>query len=178
VDEGSFQPSETMLRLYPEAGAGGYTRHDGFVEFYTRVNALLGPRSRILDLGAGRGQWADDGSLPSIAHMLRSFHERVESVVGVDVDPVVLNNPTLADAQVIKPGETLSFPDGSFDVVLADHVLEHIDKPDAASLAADISRILRPGGWFVARTPNKWGMIGIGARVVPNRLHTRDAVAT
>ena len=33
--------------------------------------------------------------------------------------------------------------------------------------------MLRPGGWLAARTPNKWGMIGIGARAVPNDLHTR-----
>ncbi len=32
---------------------------------------------------------------------------------------------------------------------------------------------MRPGGWFCAWTPNRWGYTGIGARLVPNSLHAR-----
>jgi SAM-dependent methyltransferase len=166
-----FQPSDTLRRLYPEASAGGFTRHDGFVEFYTRVNALLGPESRVLDFGAGRGLWATE-PLPALSRRLRAFHERVGSVVGVDVDPAVLDNAHLDDAVVISPGEALPVGDASFDLVLADHVLEHVAEADAERVAAELLRVLRPGGWLAARTPNKWGVIGIGARAVPNRLHS------
>lgn len=167
-----FQPGETLSRLYPEVRAGGYTRYDGFIEFYTRVNALLGPDSRVLDFGAGRGLWAIE-PFPELHRRLRSFHERVAEVHGVDVDPVVLDNATLTSAQVIEPGARLPFADASFDLVLADHVLEHVGEEDAPTVAAEILRVLEPGGWLAARTPNKWGMIGIGARAVPNDLHTR-----
>ena len=85
----------------------------------------------------------------------------------------VLDNPTLASAQVIAPGEPLPFDDATFDLVVADHVLEHVDAEHAPEVAAEILRVLKPGGWFAARTPNKWGMIGVGARAVPNDLHTR-----
>lgn len=167
-----FQPSETLRHLYPEADAGGYTRHDGFVEFYTRVNALLAPESRVLDFGAGRGQWATE-PLPHMSHWLRAFHERVAHVAGVDVDPVVKENPQLAEAHVIGPSDRLPFDDDSFDLVLADYVLEHVQEADAPRVAAEIMRVLKPGGWFAARTPNKWGMIGLGARAVPNRMHAK-----
>ncbi|TQK69439.1 MULTISPECIES: bifunctional 2-polyprenyl-6-hydroxyphenol methylase/3-demethylubiquinol 3-O-methyltransferase UbiG [unclassified Nocardioides] len=167
-----FQPGETLSRLYPEVRAGGYTRYDGFIEFYTRVNALLGPDSRVLDFGAGRGLWAIE-PFPELHRRLRSFHERVAEVHGVDVDPVVLDNATLTSAQVIEPGARLPFADASFDLVLADHVLEHVGEEDAPTVSAEILRVLKPGGWLAARTPNKWGMIGIGARAVPNDLHTR-----
>lgn len=167
-----FQPGETLSRLYPEVRAGGYTRYDGFIEFYTRVNALLGPDSRVLDFGAGRGLWAIE-PFPELHRRLRSFHERVAEVHGVDVDPVVLDNATLTSAKVIEPGARLPFADASFDLVLADHVLEHVGEEDAPTVSAEILRILKPGGWLAARTPNKWGMIGIGARAVPNDLHTR-----
>jgi len=170
--ESTFRPGETLTRLYPEVRAGGYTRHDGFIEFYTRVNALLSPDSRVLDFGAGRGLWAIE-PFPELHRRLRSFHERVAEVHGVDVDPVVLDNPTLASAQVIEPGALLPFEDASFDLVLADHVLEHVSDADAPTVAAEMLRILVPGGWIAARTPNKWGIIGIGARAVPNDLHTR-----
>ncbi len=167
-----FEPSETLRRLYPEAQAGGFTRYDGFVEFYTRVNALLDEDSVVLDFGAGRGVWAHE-PIPAFSQQLRAIHTRVRRYEGVDVDEAVLGNPTLAEAKVIEPGDPLPYDAGTFDLVVADYVLEHVAEEDAPGVAAEILRILKPGGWFAARTPNKWGMIGIGARAVPNDLHTR-----
>lgn len=168
----AFRPGRTLCALYPEASAGGYTRHDGFVEFYSRVNALLGPDSSVLDFGAGRGEWTD-GRIPTYSTHLRAFHERVAKVVGVDVDDAVLQHPALDEARVVAPGDPLPYDDASFDVVLADYVLEHVSETDAPGVAREILRVLRPGGWLAARTPNKWGLIGVGARAVPNELHTR-----
>ncbi|HJQ07303.1 MAG TPA: class I SAM-dependent methyltransferase [Nocardioides sp.] len=166
-----FRPGRLLTRLYPEVEAGGFTRYDGFVEFYSRVNALLGDKSTVLDFGAGRGLWAFEPMSDYHKH-LRAFHERVDRVEGVDVDDVVLTNPTLAAAHVIEPGATLPYDDETFDVVLADYVLEHVSAEDAPTVAGEVMRVLKPGGWFAARTPNKWGMIGLGARTVPNELHT------
>ena len=45
--------------MYPEVAAGGFTRHDGFVDFYVRVGALLTGESRVLDFGAGRGELSE-----------------------------------------------------------------------------------------------------------------------
>jgi SAM-dependent methyltransferase len=96
---------------------------------------------------------------------------RVARVVGTDVDDAVLTNPALDEAHVVALGAPLPFDDAGFDLVVADHVLEHVDAEQAPEVAQELLRVLRPGGWLAARTPNKWGMIGIGARVVPNRLH-------
>jgi SAM-dependent methyltransferase len=96
---------------------------------------------------------------------------RVARVVGTDVDDAVLTNPALDEAHVVPVGAALPFGDGSFDLVVADHVLEHVDEEHAPEVARELLRVLRPGGWLAARTPNKWGLIGIGARAVPNRLH-------
>jgi SAM-dependent methyltransferase len=163
---------ELLRRLYPETTAGGFTRTDGFVEFYTRINALLRPDSEVLDFGAGRGAWTDI-PLADYSRNLRAFHERVGRVVGVDVDPAIKDNPALAEAQVIAPGDPIPYADESFDLVVADYVLEHVSQKDAPGVADEVMRVLRPGGWFAARTPNKWGLIGLGARAVPNHLHTR-----
>ncbi|MGN6252658.1 MAG: class I SAM-dependent methyltransferase [Marmoricola sp.] len=167
-----FMPSSTLLALYPEAAVGGYTRRDGFVEFYTRVNALLDADSAVLDFGAGRGLWATE-PFPETSRRLRAFHERVERVVGIDVDDAVLDNPHLAEARVVRAHDPIPYGDATFDLVLADHVLEHVSESDAPRVAREMLRVLKPGGWVAARTPNKWGVIGIGARAVPNRLHTR-----
>ena len=161
-DESDFEPSPTLARLYPEAAVGGYTQLDGQVEFYTRVNALVGPESHVLDFGAGRGHWAVD-PMPEISRRLRMLKGRVARVVGTDVD----------EAKVVAPGAPLPYDDGTFDLVIADHVLEHIDAEHAPEVAAELMRLLKPGGWLAARTPNKWGIIGVGARAVPNSLHVR-----
>lgn len=172
MDVESFSPDPVLRRLYPEAAVGGFSRLDGQVEFYTRINALVGELSRVLDFGAGRGHWAVD-PMPEMSRRLRMLRGRVAEVVGTDVDPAVLTNPALDAAQVVELGDRLPFEAGSFDLVIADHVLEHVNADDAQDVADDVMRVLKPGGWFAARTPNKWGMIGVGARAVPNSLHVR-----
>lgn len=167
-----FTPNSTLIRVYPEAAVGGFSRMDGQIEFYTRVNALVDEMSRVLDFGAGRGHWAVD-PMPSMSRNLRWLKGRVAEVVGTDVDPAVLSNPSLDSARVVELGAPLPFEDGTFDMIIADYVLEHINKADAQAVADDVMRVLKPGGWFAARTPNKWGMIGVGARIVPNRMHVR-----
>lgn len=167
-----FTPNRTLARLYPEALVGGFSRMDGQIEFYTRINALVDQKSRVLDFGAGRGHWAVD-PMPAMSRNLRWLKGRVAEVVGTDVDPAVLSNPSLDSARVIELGEPLPFEGGTFDMIIADYVLEHVNKEDAQDVADDVMRLLRPGGWFAARTPNKWGMIGVGGRLMPNRLHVR-----
>jgi hypothetical protein len=55
--------------------------------------------------------------------------------------------------------------------VVSDWTFEHVSAP--ALVAAEFERVLRSGGWICARTPNKWGYIGLGASLVPNALHGR-----
>jgi SAM-dependent methyltransferase len=45
----------------------------------------------------------------------------------------------------------MKFPDSSFDVVICNHVLEHVD--DDRKAMAELHRVLRPGGWAVITTP-------------------------
>jgi ubiquinone/menaquinone biosynthesis C-methylase UbiE len=80
-------------------------------------------------------------------------------------------NPSVDIAVTSGPGEPLPFDDASFDLVIADYVLEHVEEP--TRIAREIRRILKPGGWLCARTPNKWGYISIGTRVVKNTVHSR-----
>ena len=49
----------------------------------------------------------------------------------------------------------ISFPDNSFDVILASHILEHI--PDDKKAISELFRVLKPGGWAVLQVPISWG---------------------
>lgn len=155
--------------MRPERIAGGFTRDDGTVQFYTRVNSLVSSSTTLLDYGAGRGRQFDVPD-PGYTQVLQNFQGRVARVIGVDVASAVLDHPHLDERHVIQPGAALPVPAGSVDVVVADWVLEHLDQPD--EFAREMERLLKPGGWLCARTVNRWGYVGIGARLVPNRVHT------
>ena len=160
---------DAVRALYPEVGAGGYTRVDGTIEFYGRISSLVGSQSSVVDLGAGRAAWLAD----PVPHrkQLRNLRGRVERLVGVDVDDAVLGNPAVDEAMVMPDPGTVPLPDSSVDAIVADYVLEHVE--DAPRIAAEIRRVLRPGGWFCARTPNRRGMTGLVASLVPNAAHVR-----
>ncbi len=157
-------------RWRPETAAGGYTRDDEAVVFYTRINALVNADAVVLDLGAGRGSRFDEGSA-AFRKWFCNFQGRVRRVVGVDVDPVVLTHPHLDEAHVTKPGGRLPLEDGSIDVVICEWVIEHVEHPQ--EFAAEVERVLKPGGWFCALTPNKFGYVGIGNLVVPETVKDR-----
>ena len=163
------RPNNIDQRFYPESGAGGFNRFDGTLQFYLRVNALVRPEMTVLDLGAGRGAMVDPPST-AFRNGLLTFKGRVRRMIGVDVDPIVETNPLLDEAHVYDGGR-LPLPDASVDLLISDYTFEHI--PDAGVFAAEIARVLKPGGWLCARTPHLYSAVALATAVTPNRLHSR-----
>ena len=56
-----------------------------------------------------------------------------------------------------------------FDLVLADNVLEHLVEP--TNIFREIWRVLKPGGLFFFKTPNKWHYMPTVARWTPHSFH-------
>jgi SAM-dependent methyltransferase len=157
-------------RAYHEANVSGFPHNDQVVSFFTQVAALLRPTHRVLDFGAGRGEFVDND--PSAYRVwLQNFRGRCDHVAGCDPDPVVLTNPTVDSADVINIGDPLPYDDEQFDLIIARYVFEHVSEPEWA--AGELLRVLKPGGWICAVTPNKWGYVALASRLVPNRLHAR-----
>lgn len=162
---------ESNLRfVYPERSVGGFTKFDGTIEFYLRINSLIHGDMTVLDFGAGRGAQLSEAKSPYRAN-LATLKGKVKYLVGADVDNAVLQNPYLDEATIITIGKPLPYEDGTFDLIYADWVLEHVSTP--SEFTSEIRRLLKPDGWFCARTPNRWGMTGIGTNLIPNKYHTK-----
>lgn len=157
-------------KIYAEANVSGFSHLDQEVAFFTQVAALLRPTSVVLDFGAGRGEFIEKD--PSTHRVwLQNLRGRCAHVDGCDPDPIVLGNPTLDSAVVIQPGKPLPYDNGRFDLIVARYVFEHISDPKWA--AAELLRVLKPGGWICAMTPNRWGYVALASRLVPNFMHPR-----
>jgi SAM-dependent methyltransferase len=160
---------KAQLARYPELAAGGFTHDNHRVIFYSRVRAILPAEAKVLDFGAGRGRSSEEFSDHAFLLDLIDLRTAGAHVMGCDVDPVVLENPMLDEATVISADGPLPYPDNEFDLVVSWAVLEHVQEADV--WAKELARVVKPGGWICAWTPNKWGMVGVGARIVPNRYH-------
>jgi glycosyltransferase involved in cell wall biosynthesis len=103
----------------------------------------------ILDDGCGSGY---------IAAHLAVLVGPHGSVVGVDQ---VDERQTSEGYQFhLLDGGVLPFADASFDIVVSNHVLEHVGSPtDQRSYLREIRRVLRPGGWLYLAVPNKYRLV-------------------
>jgi SAM-dependent methyltransferase len=154
--------------FYPESRLGGFTDVDGTVAFYNRVNAMITPQSVVLDVGCGRAEYQDDPV--ALRRGLRIFKGKAAKVIGIDLDPVALNNPFMDEVRLIE-GARWPVEDTSVDVCVADFVMEHVADPDA--FFAECRRVLKPGGLLSLRTTNWWNYFTMLARLIPERLHGR-----
>ncbi len=107
--------------------------------------AWIGTGKRVLDLGCR------DGSLTQ-------HYAAGNDVTGVDIDrqALVLAEQKLGLATVwldLSRGQ-LPFAEGSFDVVVAGELLEHLSYP--ALVVSEIRRVLVSGGMFVGSVPNSF----------------------
>lgn len=129
---------------------------------YGMIRAQVPADGAILDVGAG-GDVAPDRALKP--HFAR--------VCGVDVDPIVLDNPAIHEGRLLNPDGTIPYPDAVFDAALSDYVFEHLQDPVAT--LREVARVLKPGGRYYFRTINRWHYLSIASRMIPRRLATKIA---
>ena len=107
------------------------------------AEALSTGKESVLDVGCGNGLYI--GELYARGH--------AGTVIGMDLSPGMID---AAHARVSRTpflradAEALPFPDESFDVVLAMHMLYHVS--DRARGIAELRRVLRDGGTLLVVT--------------------------
>ncbi|MCC6905493.1 MAG: class I SAM-dependent methyltransferase [Anaerolineae bacterium] len=99
--------------------------------------------ARILENGCGLGAYA--------AHLL----EDSPRVVAFDIehDRAAAAHQRVAEVHVAA-AEALPYPDASFDLVISNEVIEHVQDDNAA--VCEMVRVLAPGGRLLVFCPNRW----------------------
>ncbi|MHC1635121.1 MAG: class I SAM-dependent methyltransferase [Candidatus Methanospirareceae archaeon] len=115
---------------------------------------LRGKRVKILDIGCGTGgiaiAFALDGaevvaSDPDETALKIGFERALEEKAEVE--------------WVIAMGEKSPFVDSSFDVIICNDVIEHVES--VRGLVAELYRLLKKGGILYLTTPNKYSLYNI-----------------
>jgi SAM-dependent methyltransferase len=130
------------------------------------AQALAADASTIVDVGCGRGALVDRTDDGRALHDLRGPGRRI---IGIDIDPVAAENPVIDEFRLIADGRW-PLEDSSVDLAICDWVLEHVTDP--LRFVAELSRSLRPGGAFLARTVSRRSPVSVAARIVPNHRHS------
>ena len=89
-------------------------------------------------------------------------------VVGLDGNEPSLRKHRSITNRVRGQISTLPFKEDSFDVVTANMVVEHLERPKEEF--CEIRRVLKPRGLFLFHTPNLYAYSTMCARMVPKRL--------
>lgn len=140
------------------------------------LDRLVRPGVRWLDLGAGsrlHGAW--------IGASQEQLAQRAGLLVGTDLHgPHMKSNVSLTCA-VLSHGQALPFRSGSFDMVSANMVVEHLEHPE--TVFKEVARLLAPGGVFIISTPNRnnpivllssWVLAANWRRLMSHKVERRD----
>jgi ubiquinone/menaquinone biosynthesis C-methylase UbiE len=125
-----------------------YLRRRRPIEVPTILQAVGGaPYPRVLDAGCGTGLW--------LADVYRRGHGH-ESLAGVDVSEMMAQETRDRLGRIACPDTKvqiencsaveLPFADGSFDLVMANAMVKHLDDGPFARFLAEAYRVLSPGG--------------------------------
>jgi SAM-dependent methyltransferase len=155
------------------------TTREGSFKSRLLQQAAIQPGERVLDLGCGTGTLAIQAKRA----------EPDATVVGLDGDPEVLRR---ARRKATDAGLELDFDEGnstelpyadsSFHVVLSTLFFHHLTGPDKRRTAAEVVRVLRPGGRIQVAD---WGrpadpamrVLATSIRVLDGFEQTRDNLA-
>ena len=152
----TFTESETYRqcqaqfdRWYPDFQNAGQ-------RYQELVAEALDADKAVLELGCGAMSLAEES--------LRQA--RISA--GIDLVFSALRANTTVDYPILANSDHLPFAPETFDVVISQWVIEHLQNPEQTF--AEIARVLRPGGQIILFTTNANNYIPLISRLTPDKL--------
>ena len=128
-------------------------------QFTVRLAELCSPPAHILDMGCGTGEIA--AAIDQMGYQVTACDFAEEMIA------IARRSSTSVNWVCLEPDwQALPFPDGSFDGIVASSVFEYLD--DVPSVAAELSRVLRPDGVLLLTVPNPCNWV----RKLEARVHS------
>src|SRR5512145_740421 len=130
---------------YADRGLGKFSMYWFARRYYAALVRQYAPRTggKLLEMGCGLG------------HLLGLLQDDFQCVgldlIDYSIEQTRINAPK-AEAYQMSADDLSMFASGSFSVVVALHLIEHL--PDPAKTIQEVSRILEPGGLWLFATPN------------------------
>ncbi len=125
------------------------------------LDEMVRPDTVWLDLGCGKRVCADES-------LNRELPRRARLVVGADLDAGLARHASIRTL-VRCDAAALPFRSGSFTLVSASFVVEHVERPGC--VFKEVARVCRPGARFVVFTPNLFNYGMLIAAITPYRFH-------
>ena len=106
---------------------------------------LIAPGSDVLDIGVGDGTFA----------RLAARHGLTIHILDPDAAAIerAKTELSLGDRARAGFGQSIPWPDESFDAVVLSEVLEHLDDQTLSGTLGEVARVLRPGGRLIGTVP-------------------------
>ena len=146
---------ERRFRGAPEAVAAALAE---------RYLDLLVANPPVVDIGCGR------------AELVEMLTRRGVEAIGVDTDPSMVaeaRDRGLDVRQVDGSSFLRGREPGSLGAVIATHLVEHLEFADLVELLELAATRLRPGGLFIAETPNPTSLVVLGNSFILDPTHLR-----
>jgi SAM-dependent methyltransferase len=125
---------------------------------------LLVANPPVVDIGCGR------------AELVELLTRRGVEAIGVDTDPSMVaeaRDRGLDVRQVDGSSFLREREPGSLGAIIATHLVEHLEFTDLVELLELAASRLRPGGVFIAETPNPTSLVVLGNSYILDPTHLR-----
>jgi SAM-dependent methyltransferase len=143
TDDGQRMVREYDGRTDPvETGSRG-----GWLRRLKPPGVMLRYRENIIEGPAGAMFERKDGEAPLVLNVGGGPHR-------LSAEEITLNIGPFPNVDLIADGHAIPVADDTFDAVFSLAVLEHV--PDAPRVVAEMTRVLRPGGYLYSEVPFMW----------------------
>jgi SAM-dependent methyltransferase len=150
---------DDFMKYFHEIYSTKYSAVANFSHGYPLESSGAGVKT--LDVGAGLGEHLDFEDAQKGDYYALELRDEMAAVIKE-------NHPE-AETAVGDIEQGLDFKDGTFDRVIAIHVLEHL--PNLPAALDEVHRVLRPGGVFEVVIPCEDGLgYSLGRRLTTQRV--------